>query len=110
MERKLNFIKLIQIFFTVYIETEGIYVENEKQCETRFGTSNYELDKSLLRAKNKKSNWVNEKQIRWKNKSLLRREQKKYSYLTDDNHEIKKAKDPKNVRLKNKINRFNRNT
>ena len=35
---------------------------------------------------------------------------KKYSYLTDDKHEIKKAKDPKNVRLKNTINRFNRNT
>ena len=30
MERKLNYIKLIQIFLTVYIETEGIYVENEK--------------------------------------------------------------------------------
>ena len=42
-----------------------------KQFEKRFGTSNYQFDKSLLRAKNEKSNWVNERQIRWKNKSLL---------------------------------------
>ena len=30
--------------FIIYIKTEDIYVDNEKDVETRFVTSNYELD------------------------------------------------------------------
>ena len=35
--------------------------------ETRFYTSNYELDRLLSKGKNKKSNQINERQLRWKN-------------------------------------------
>ena len=33
--------------FIVYIKTEDIYVHIEKDVETRFDTSNYELERSL---------------------------------------------------------------
>ena len=38
--------------FTVYIKTEGIYIDVVKDVETRFDTSNYELDRPLPKGKN----------------------------------------------------------
>ena len=38
----------------VYIKTSDIYKDIAEDFETRFGTSNYELDKSLPKGKNKK--------------------------------------------------------
>ena len=38
--------------FTVYIKTEGIYIDVVKDVETRFVTSNYELDRPLPKGKN----------------------------------------------------------
>ena len=40
--------------FIVYIETENIYIDIEKDDETRCDTSNYELERQLSRGKNKK--------------------------------------------------------
>ena len=40
--------------FVVYIKTEDIYKDIAEDVETRFGTSNCELNKNLLKAKNKK--------------------------------------------------------
>ena len=40
--------------FTVYMKAEDIYVDIAKDVETRFGTSNYELDRPLSKGKNKK--------------------------------------------------------
>ena len=40
--------------FIVCIETENIYVDIAKDVETRFDTSNYELDGLLPEGKNKK--------------------------------------------------------
>ena len=40
--------------FTVYIKTEDIYSEIAKDVDTRFKTSNYELDRLLCEGKNKK--------------------------------------------------------
>ena len=37
--------------FTVYIKTEDIYVDIAKVVETRFNTSNYELDTPLHKGK-----------------------------------------------------------
>ena len=37
--------------FIVYIKTEDIYSDIAKDVETRFHTSNYELDRSLLKKK-----------------------------------------------------------
>ena len=38
----------------VYIKTSDIYKDIAEDFETRFGTSDYELDKSLPKGKNKK--------------------------------------------------------
>ena len=40
--------------FIVYIKTEDIYVEIAKDVETKFNTSNYELDRALPKGKNEK--------------------------------------------------------
>ena len=37
--------------YIVYIETEDIYPDIEKDVETRFDTSNYELDRPLSKGK-----------------------------------------------------------
>ena len=46
--------------FTVYIKIDDIYKDIVEDVETRFDTSNYELDRPLPKGKNKKSNWINE--------------------------------------------------
>ena len=51
--------------FIVYIKTKDIYVDIAKDVETRFGTSDYELDRPLPKGKNKKSNWIIDMWIRW---------------------------------------------
>ena len=58
--------------FIVYIKTEDIYKDIAEDVETRFDTPNYDLqcnsiDRTLPKEKNKKSNWINERQIRKKN-------------------------------------------
>ena len=40
--------------FIVYIKTDGIYKDIIEDAETRFDTSNYELDRPLSKGKNKK--------------------------------------------------------
>ena len=45
--RKQNYVTWIQDSFIVYIKTEDIYVDIAKDAETRFDTSNYELERSL---------------------------------------------------------------
>ena len=41
--------------FIVYIITDDIYNDIVEDVETRFDTSNYELDRSLSKGKNKKA-------------------------------------------------------
>ena len=40
--------------FIVYVKTDDMYKDNAEDVETRFDTSNYELDKPLLKGKKKK--------------------------------------------------------
>ena len=40
--------------FIVYLKTDDIYKDNLEDVETRFDTSNYELDRPLPKGKNKK--------------------------------------------------------
>ena len=47
--------------FIAYIKTDDIYKHTAEDVESRFDTSNYELDGPLLKGKNKKSNWINER-------------------------------------------------
>ena len=67
--------------FIVYMKTEDIYSVIAKYVQTRFNTSNYELDRPLLKEK-QKSYWISEKWITWKSKDV--EEFKMYSYLKDD--------------------------
>ena len=53
--------------FIVYIKTDDNYKDIAENVESRFDTSNYELDKPLPEGKNEKNNWINKKLIRRKN-------------------------------------------
>ena len=53
--------------FIVYIKTEYIYINIAKDVETRFDTTSYELERPLTKAKNTKSNWINDRRTTWKN-------------------------------------------
>ena len=47
-------IVLYRYIFIVYIKTDDIYKDIAEDVETRFDTLNYELDRRLPKAKNKK--------------------------------------------------------
>ena len=54
MWKKQNYFTRTQTGFIVYIKTEDTYSDIAKDIITRFDTSNYELDRSLSKVKNKK--------------------------------------------------------
>ena len=56
MVKTLNFVKLCDI-----------YKNTAEDVETRFDTPTFEIDTPLPKEKSKKSNWANEKCIRWTN-------------------------------------------
>ena len=45
-------VMLVKQSFTVYIKTDDIYKDITEDLETRFDTSNHDLDKPLLERKN----------------------------------------------------------
>ena len=47
--------------FTAYVKRDDIPKDIAEDVETRFDTSNYELERFLSKGKNKKSNWVNKR-------------------------------------------------
>ena len=51
----------------VDIKRDDICKDIFEDAETRFDTSNYELNGLLTKGKNLKSNWINERWIRGKN-------------------------------------------
>ena len=57
--------------FTGYTNTENIYADIVKDAETKFGTSNYELDRLLPKGKNKKVIGVMKNALGKEIKSLL---------------------------------------
>ena len=84
--------------FIVYKKTEDIYSDTSKDVETRFHTSNYELDRPLPKRNNKKVIGLMKDQLGRKlmaEFAALR--PKTYSYLTDDSDENKKQKARKSV-------------
>ena len=82
--------------FIVYIKTDDICKDIAEDVETRFDTSNYELDKPLSKGKTRKviglmkDNLV--RKITTKSAGLRT---KTYSCLIDDSSEDKKAKGTK---------------
>ena len=88
--------------FIAYIKTDYIYKDILEDVETRFGTWNYDLDRSLPKGKDKKVIGLIRKfkldaKITTK---FVRLRAKTYSYLIDDGSEDKKAKGTKSCVIK----------
>ena len=49
MEKKAKLCHMGTYTFKVYIKANDIYIDIAKDVDTRFGTSNYELDRRLLK-------------------------------------------------------------
>ena len=79
--------------FIIYIKTDDICKDIGEDVETRFDTSNYELDKPLPKGKNKKVIGLIKDELggEFMTKFLGLRA-KTYSYLTDGGSEDEKAK------------------
>ena len=92
--------------YIVYIKTDGIYKAIAGDVETRFDTSNYELDRPLPKIKNKKVIGLMKDELGGKiMKKFVELRAKSYSYLIDEGSEDKKSKGrmyhKKNVKLEN---------
>ena len=88
----------------VYIKTDDVYKDIAEEVETRFETSNYELDKPLPKGKNKKVIGLMKDELGGKFMTkFLRLRAKTYSYLIDDGSEDKKAKGTKKCVIKRKL-------
>ena len=88
----------------VYVKADDIYKYSTEDIETRFYTSNYELDRPLPKGKNKKVIGLMKDELDRKIMTKfvgLRR--KTYSYLIDDGSEDKKAKGTKACAIKRKL-------
>ena len=85
--------------FIVHVKTEDIYKDIAEDVETRFDTSNVEIDRPLPMGKN-------EKVI-----GLIWLRAKTYSYLKDNSDEDKKAKETKKRVIKKlKLKDYNTKT
>ena len=94
--------------FIVYKKTADSYKDIVEGIETRFDTSNYELNRVFLKVKNEKAIRLMKDELSRKNMTeLVGIEEKTYSYLIDDSSEYKKVKDTKRcVKFENYKNCF----
>ena len=87
--------------FILYIKTHDIYKDTAEDTETRFDTSNYELDRLLPKVKTKKLFGLLKDELGRKiMRKLVRLRVKTYSYFIDDSSEDKKAKGTKKCVIK----------
>ena len=78
----------------VYIKTNDIYKDIAEDVETRFDTSNYELDRPLPKVKNEEvTGLMKDKLVGEIMKSFVGLRAKTYNYYIDGNSENIKAKD-----------------
>ena len=95
---------LILTSFIVYIKADDIYKDIAEDVETRFDTSNYELDRPLPKRKNKKVIGLMKDELGGKSMTkIVWLRAKTYSYLIDDGSEDKKAKGTQNCVKKRKL-------
>ena len=79
--------------FIVHVKTDGVYKDIAEDVETRFETSNFEIDRPLPKGKNKKVIGLMKDELGGKiKKKFVGLRAKTYSYLKDNNDEDKKAK------------------
>ena len=88
--------------FIINVKTDDIYKDIPEDVETRFDTSNYEID-HCLKEKNKKVIGLMKDEVDGQiMKEFIGLQAKTYSYSKDNNDEDKKAKDTKNCVIKRK--------
>ena len=90
--------------FIVYIKTDDICKDIAEDIETRFDTSNYELNRPLPKMKYKNVIGLMKDELREEIKTkFVGPRAKTYSYLIDDDGEDKKAKGTKKCVIKRKL-------
>ena len=90
--------------FTVYIKTDDIYKDIAEDVETRFDTSNYELDSPLPKGKNRKVIRLMKDELGGKTMTkFVGLRAKTSNCLIDNGSEDKKAKDTKKIVIKIKL-------
>ena len=90
--------------FIVYIKTDDIYIDIAEYVETRFDTSNFELDRLLPKGKNKKVIRLMEDKLGAKIMTkYVGLRAKIYIYLIDDSSGDKKGKAKKKYVIKKKL-------
>ena len=83
-------------------KTIDIYVDIVKDVKARFDRLNYELERQLLKGKNKKVIGLMKDELDRKTmKRFAALRTKTYSYLTDNNNKVKNQKTQKIVSSKN---------
>ena len=93
--------------FVMHIKTNDFYKDIASDVENRFGTSNYEVNRSLPTGKNKKVIGLMKDELGGKIiTEFVTLRPKTYSFLTDDGKEDKKAKGKKKCIIKKMI-KFN---
>ena len=87
--------------FIVHVKTDYIYKDIPKDVETRFDTSNFEIDRSLLKGKDKKVVGLMKDKLRGQiMKEFVGLRGKIYIYLKNNNDEYKKVKSTKKCVIK----------
>ena len=88
--------------FIAYIKTDDIYKDIVEDVQTRFNTSNHELDRPLPKGKNKNVIGLMKYELGGRvMTTFVGLRAKTYSYLIDDGSEYKKAKGTKMCVIKN---------
>ena len=86
--------------FIGYIKADAIYKGNAEDVETRFETSNYELDRPLPKGKNEIVIGLMKDELRGKIMTkFVALRAKTYSFLIDEGSEDKKAKGTRHEKL-----------
>ena len=89
--------------FIVHIKINDIYVDTTKYVEIRFGTSNYELERPLLREKNREVIGLIKDKLSGKTMvEFVALRRNICIYLTDDGDENEKSKRHKKMCHKTK--------
>ena len=84
--------------FIKNVKTDDIYKDIPEYVETRFDTSNYELDKPISKGKNKKVIRLMKDELRGRIMTkFVGLRAKTYSYLIDDSSVTEKQKAQKSV-------------
>ena len=91
--------------FIVHVETDDIYKDISKYVETRFDTSNFEIDWPLPKEKNKKKviGLMKDELVEQVMKEFVGLRAKTYNYLKEKNDEDKKLKGKKKCAIKRKF-------